>query len=321
MNHSRIINALERLKRLQTDSVWLAKNKILLLSYIRKHPQNLISIKVESNKLWLLGLRPIVAVAMIFVIVFGVGTTAVVAARNVLPTHLLYPVKLTTEKLEGLLIFNDVKKINFIVGLAQKRLQELQRTLVQEGENIDATIVSNILRRYSELINEASKNIDKLATSGSKTEFISAVASLGSSQHRQILLDLEETSASSSEAFTEAQNASLEADEIVINVLKEDEESKKELLKKQVILQLNLLAQQVGHLEKQFTEIKSLKGYLFLVEPDVKLREIRNLLEQSRRLLDRGELSAAADKTTEGLRLIIEIKKDLIRLFGSEPLE
>ena len=179
----------------------------------------------------------------------------------------------------------------------------------------------NILRRYSELINEASKNIDKLATSGSKIELISAVESLGSSQHRQILIDLEETSASSSDAFTEAQNASLEADEGVFNVLKEDEENKKGLLKKQVVLQLNLLAQQVGNLEEQFTEIKSLKGYLFLVEPDVKLREIRNLLERGRRLLDREELSAAADKTIEGLKLIIEVKEDLIRLFGSEPVE
>lgn len=313
MEHKRVINALKGLNRLSADSVWLTKNRVLLLNHIRRYPQKEISTRLESNgSVWFWSLKPIAVVVIALVVMLGVGATAVVAARNVLPTHLLYPVKLTTEKLEGLLIFNDVKKINFIVGLAQRRLQELQQAISQNGDNIDATIISNILHRYSKLINEASKNIDKLAVSGSKTELISAVASLESSQHRQILLDLEETSASSSEAFTEAQSASLEADEAVLNVLKKDEKSKKALLKKQVVLQLNLLAQQIDQLEEQFIEIKSLKGYLFLVEPDAKLKKIRSLLEQSLRLLDRGELSAAADKTTEGLKLIIEVKKDLI---------
>ncbi|RJQ14757.1 hypothetical protein C4553_00325 [Candidatus Parcubacteria bacterium] len=322
MKHEYIIEALKSLKRLNVDDSWLAQNRVLLKHHIQFHPAFIPqkSIRVVSWPILKFSLRPVMATLIAFAVIVGSGTSVVFASRNVLPTNPLYSVKLTAEKFEGLLIFDDVKKVQFVVNLAQKRLSELQQTLAKERGNVDKAVVDKVLKQYAHLMNQASRDIDKIAQTGSKGELLSAVATIESSQHREILVELQDDSESESEALAEAQNAAVETDKAALSALNEDEAAKKELAKKQANFQLDLLYHQIIEVDELFGEIKSLKGYLPLIEADQKLSASRRSLDEARRLYDREDYVGSAEIAAQGLQGVIEVKKELIKLFGAEPV-
>lgn len=322
MKHFNVIKSLKAFRQLVVDHLWLAHNKEQLISFMRARPALRPAIADVANALWW-GMRPVVALALIMAIVFGVSGSIVVAAKDALPTEPLYPIKLTAEKLESLLIFNDAKKINFLVNLAAKRLQELEQKIEEQNGNVEQKVVDASLRSYSSLISEASKNIDK-ASQGKpqdKAQLLNVVSSIETTKHREILNNIEKSNAPKSEALVDAKEASLAVDALALGVLKEETQSDEELAHRQAMSQLDTLAHEISSIEEQFTKIKSIKGYLPLIEADAKLSHARSLLESGRRSLDGGEYVRAAEFATDGLKEVIEATKMLISLFGLEPIE
>lgn len=322
MKHTQFIKNLEALKRLSVDNLWLAQNKEQLIAFMRSRPASRDVLLRVGNALWW-GMRPVVALVVIVVLVFGISSSVVVAARSALPTEPLYPVKITAEKLEGLLIFNDAKKINFLVNLAARRLQELDQTIQQNNGNVEQSVVDSSLRSYSSLIYEASKNIGVLAQAKPqiKEELFNVVSAIETKEHRKILNNIEKSTAPKSEALVEAKEASVGVDEVTLEMLKDETQSNEDLVKKQAVSQLDALADEIVDLEQQFATIKSIKGYLALIEADEKLAAARSLLDGGRRFLDRQDYISAVQNATDGLKAVVETKKLLIKLFGLEPVE
>lgn len=70
-------------------------------------------------------------VMVVFALILG-GGRAVYASQASLPGEALYPIKLITENLKGVLIFDQTKKANFEISLAEKRIDEI-KTLRDKG--------------------------------------------------------------------------------------------------------------------------------------------------------------------------------------------
>jgi Domain of unknown function (DUF5667) len=78
-------------------------------------------------------------VAVLVILLIGVGTIS--ASASSLPGDTLYPVKTTTEKVQGFFTFGSEAKANFYMKLAQRRLDELN-LLVDGNRNIPQSLLA-----------------------------------------------------------------------------------------------------------------------------------------------------------------------------------
>jgi len=90
--------------------------------------------------LWGWQRRWAVALAAVLVLILvGVGTVS--ASANSLPGDALYPVKTTTEKVQGFFTLGSEAKANFHMKLAQRRLDEL-KLLVENNRNVPQSLLA-----------------------------------------------------------------------------------------------------------------------------------------------------------------------------------
>lgn len=126
--------------------------------------------------LWGWQRRWAVALAAVLVLILvGVGTVS--ASASSLPGDTLYPVKTTTEKVQGFFTLGSEAKANFNMKLAQRRLDEL-KLVVERNSNIPQSLLGvmnaetngaiEILSRNKEVGNESIERLMGL-TSNQKT--------------------------------------------------------------------------------------------------------------------------------------------------------
>lgn len=159
---------LEPLLRLATDIEKLPKpepRKEAINSTLIKIGEAIVSEKERKvgKKVfhWPFMLTPAVARALAIVVVFiiAVGSMATISTRS-LPGSWLYPVKLTTEKVQFAFIRNPEGKAELRLTFADKRLNELIQTVERLG-NLDETLLRRLLQESELALDEASPVSDK----------------------------------------------------------------------------------------------------------------------------------------------------------------
>jgi hypothetical protein len=83
------------------------------------------------------------------------GGRAVYASRLSLPGEALYPIKLVTENLQKMVIFDQGKKAEFEIRLAEKRAGEIK--LLEEKELVNKEEIEKTKNRLTNHLNKATK--------------------------------------------------------------------------------------------------------------------------------------------------------------------
>lgn len=98
-------------------------------------------------------LRPVmVRVAAITLLVFVVGLTTVSLSANSLPGHMLYPIKIATERVQLFLTTDTKGKARLHVVYADKRTDEFV-SLLTPGVKINEDLLAEMLRETGQAIN------------------------------------------------------------------------------------------------------------------------------------------------------------------------
>ena len=104
---------------------------------------------------WPFMLTPAIAkaLALTVVLLIAIGSMAALSTRS-LPGDLLYPIKLTTEKVQFAFVRAPEGKAELRLTFAEKRLNELIRTVEQRG-NLDETVLRRLLQEGELALDEA----------------------------------------------------------------------------------------------------------------------------------------------------------------------
>jgi hypothetical protein len=104
---------------------------------------------------WPFMLTPTVARALAIVLVFLIAVTSMAAlSTRSLPGSWLYPIKLTTEKVQFAFIRNPEGKAELRLTFADKRLSELIQTIEHRGD-LDETLLRRLLQESELALDEA----------------------------------------------------------------------------------------------------------------------------------------------------------------------
>lgn len=95
-----------------------------------------------------------VTVVVISGLILG-GGRAVYASRLSLPGEALYPIKLITEDLQKMVIFDQSKKAEFEIRLAEKRADEIR--LLEEKESVNTEEIEKTKNRLNNHLDKATK--------------------------------------------------------------------------------------------------------------------------------------------------------------------
>lgn len=139
----------EKIKKTPTDQNWLDQGRQTLHSFIvdnpvRKPELDRQQMQERSLKKLILKPMPIAIIALIVSLATGGGVMA--AAQDSLPTEILYPIKLITEKIQEVATFDEVKKVELQTRLADRRLAEIQE--LQDENKATEEVVAQTLEKY-----------------------------------------------------------------------------------------------------------------------------------------------------------------------------
>lgn len=151
MWNNRQKTSLAKLRNLPARPEWVLRGKNQLLSYMASHPKY-SGVADSHSSLYNLLASP-VAIAFSVCVLAVVGATGV-AAQQALPTDLLYPLKLATERAEVALTFSNSTRAVVRLKHADERLNEA-KVLEQRGEA--EQIVADTLAMYETEVHGASQ--------------------------------------------------------------------------------------------------------------------------------------------------------------------
>ncbi len=148
-----IIENIKKFKEAPVSQGWLEKGQDNLKSFMADNSvrNNIIERHSRQERIFkhlIFKPMPIAIIAIIASLITGSGM--VVASQNSLPTDTLYPVKLIAEKVEEVVTFNDVKKVELQTKLADKRLEEI-KDLQTQGKATKAVVEKNLQEYQSNL--------------------------------------------------------------------------------------------------------------------------------------------------------------------------
>lgn len=126
-----IIKTIKKLRKIEPDRKWL---KTLRLNFTTDSQEEV----VRSNFFTRRFATSLVAAALIF----SIGGGFVNSAQAALPSDTLYPLKLLSEQFQSFFIVGDENKINFVLKLAERRLEEVEEQTEADSGSV-ATAASN----------------------------------------------------------------------------------------------------------------------------------------------------------------------------------
>lgn len=104
-----------------------------------------------------------IIVSLIVILIPGSGFTTVKAALSSLPGDFLYPVKITTEKIQVALINDENEKTQLRVQFAKRRLQEAEEIINKKEENGEKQFkVELAVQKFKEEIENISINLENI---------------------------------------------------------------------------------------------------------------------------------------------------------------
>lgn len=159
MNHRQLKKLIKSVNtHVQTDQKWKSQQREVLLHAMKAQTtavkQSGFGRKMALN-LGAMVARPVGAFAMVLTVMFGSVIASVSAATSSTPGQILYPLKLTTERIQVSFVSDKKDKANLQLSFAKKRLQEIkdvvnnepdqakvQEKIKQPIENLKSTIAS-----------------------------------------------------------------------------------------------------------------------------------------------------------------------------------
>jgi|GEM_PF-5732538 len=139
MNHRQLKKLIKSVQaHVQTDQKWKVQQREVLLHAMRAQTASTNNKEGLKRKMaWSLGAivaRPIGAFAMVLVVMFGSVIASVSASTYSTPGQILYPLKLTTERIQVSLVSDKKEKANLQISFAKKRLQEIKDVVKNEPD-------------------------------------------------------------------------------------------------------------------------------------------------------------------------------------------
>lgn len=138
MNHRQLKKLIKSVNtHVQADQKWKSQQREVLL-YAMKAQTTAAKKSGLGRKMALnfgsIVARPIGAFAMVLTVVFGSVIASVSAATNSTPGQILYPLKLTTERIQVSFVSDKKEKANLQISFAKKRLQEIKDVVKNEPD-------------------------------------------------------------------------------------------------------------------------------------------------------------------------------------------
>ena len=166
----KVIEQLKGLKNVRPDRDWVATRRALLLSQIsgQSAPQKesilangwyFVKSLLPTGMLKFMA-RPIGVVSAMLVVIFGSGIFGVSASRDSLPGDLLYPVKLTGEKVK-VSLSNNREQAKLHTEFAAERVKEIEK-VVADDKNSDEQKKAKIIVAVNGLESEMKQAQEKL---------------------------------------------------------------------------------------------------------------------------------------------------------------
>ncbi len=329
MFYNQVTKNLKKAKFLPTDSNWLKENKRNLFAFVNANPISAQEFEISDLKL-----RPVYsALLLVFgLIILGSGIT--LAAKNSLPQDLLYPVKLATEKLEGMFVIGADSRAYYAMSLASKRLEEAQISLIKQSQRseLDATF-----NNYSLALREAQKSLEDVEALDNNDRKVKDVADKIveiQNRHQQILANLASSSDTSNVSFkavTDAQIAAFETEAKADKIILKLELKKQKAAKKQPEEQSkntsddfafdnseanNKAQNEITLAQKSLTVLENKIDSLDLPENnslqiESLMNEFSKLIDQAQDALDHESYLVAYDKAVDAIRFALFVKNSL----------
>jgi len=171
MKKRELLKQLHNLKNFKPDLEWQRTNREILLSQIKAQTKAefVFSNKLLFKNLFVAAYKPIGGLILIIGILFGAWIASVGATRNSLPGDLLYGFKLTTERMQVNLTLNDEKRTNLEMAFAERRLDEIKKTVAKDGSSSGKKNLELTFKKYQESINNVKSNLAKLEITNKQT--------------------------------------------------------------------------------------------------------------------------------------------------------
>lgn len=325
-----IVEQLKTLKEIKPRAEWVNSSRELLLSQISAQSEN-SKTSVGANAWFFIKsampggvlrfvAQPIGVLSVILLFVAGTGILGVNASKTSLPGDLLYPVKLTSEKVSLSLIINDSKKAEKHLEYAEERVKEMEAVSAQPLEAQDKK--DKIKQAVSGLMDQmegAQTQLDKVKDAheigqtenkvivevalgvDKKTEELSQKIALQKEEYKE---DKElETAFGAAQATTN--QTGVKAVEVVINGV---ENSKLEMPTKEImnVIQKKIenTAVTVEEMKKSIEQAGAVENHVdVILEMKDKPTTATSTLSEAQEFLNQGDLTGAIEriKTTVGI--------------------
>jgi len=140
-------------------------------------------------------LRPVAITAAVLAAFFGVTGGTALAAQDSLPDSPLYRVKLATEEVRLLLVFDDTRETEILIDQSNERMDEIL-TMARQDKPIPGNVLSALRNR-----NERTASI--LADHPEEADLLTTFAQQSESQEGRLILLFPDVSPSAYDTYTE----------------------------------------------------------------------------------------------------------------------
>ena len=140
-------------------------------------------------------LRPVAITAAVLAAFFGVTGGTALAAQNSLPDSPLYRVKLATEEVRLLFVFDDAREAEILIDQSNERMNEIL-TMARQDKAIPGNVLSALRNR-----NERAANI--LADHPEEADLLATFAQQSESHEERLVLLFPDVSSSAYDDYTE----------------------------------------------------------------------------------------------------------------------
>lgn len=333
MTNQELITQLHTIKTGQPNTAWVERNREILLSQIRAQQSSRLDLFSRQGAFagWQmikyllpnqLVLRALTAVALVIILVLSTSVTTVWADRS-LPGDVLYPVKLTSEKVQLSLTSAPEDRAALSAEFAGERLKEVAKLRGQIGsvetdKNIQAT-----LDNYKITISEVNSNLQKVKTTASASTAV-AVASIITEQvdgYAQTLVAQQQDTASAGVTGTALQaaiEASNQTSSSALDIIVEKRDvTSPEAITAIVNKKIDQANQKVVLLNTQLKQLTSAlpAGQGSATPPVVtaavtsQINQVPAVLAEAQTLLAEGDMAAAVQKIKQANELIKTVEQ------------
>lgn len=248
--------------------------------------------------------RPFAGLAMLLVFVFG-GAATVWGSFESMPGDMLYPVKITTERLQVTLIQDEDKKADLKIKYAQKRVAEIKILTQATASPKKQEALENTVREYNKTIAEVQATVQRKATEN-KPEALALAKTLNTMTNEVTvtLAGVVVSNPNAQEALNKAKESTQKVQQsAVVTIVKnsENKEEAKQVLQeyldtKTVKTPAESVASTVELPVESAEEPSTTQEATFALQP---LPVVKTPLDEAKELLESGDLEGAVEKLEE----------------------